>query len=85
MPEQYILVERDEPIAVVTLNRADKLNALNWALVAELADRFEELDDDPAIRCIVLTGAGDSAFAAGADIAEMAGQERHRHGLRRLR
>jgi enoyl-CoA hydratase len=71
VPEQYILVERDEPIAVVTLNRADKLNALNWALVAELADRLEELDGDPAIRCIVLTGAGDRAFAAGADIAEM--------------
>ncbi len=72
MPEQYILVERDEPIAVVTLNRADKLNALNWALVAELADRLEELDEDSSVRCIVLTGAGDRAFAAGADIAEMA-------------
>lgn len=71
MPDQYILVEREEPIAVATLNRPDKLNALNWALVAELADRLEELDRDPAIRCIVLTGAGDRAFAAGADIAEM--------------
>jgi enoyl-CoA hydratase len=68
---QYILVEREEPIAVVTLNRPDKLNALNWDLVAELAGRLEELDRDPAIRCIVLTGAGDRAFAAGADIAEM--------------
>jgi enoyl-CoA hydratase len=69
--EQYILVERDEPIAVVTLNRPDKLNAISWAVVAELADRLDELDADPAIRCIVLTGAGDRAFAAGADIAEM--------------
>ncbi len=72
MPDQYILVEREEPIAVATLNRPDKLNALNWTLVSELADRLEELDRDPAIRCIVLTGAGDRAFAAGADIAEMA-------------
>jgi enoyl-CoA hydratase len=72
MPEQYLLVAREEPIAVVTINRPDKLNALNWALVAELADRFEELDRDPAIGCIVLTGAGEKAFAAGADIAEMA-------------
>jgi enoyl-CoA hydratase len=73
MPEQtYILVEREDPIAVVTINRPDKLNALNWALIAELADRFEELDRDPAIGCIVLTGAGEKAFAAGADIAEMA-------------
>src|SRR5262245_5468836 len=73
MPEQYIVVERDEPIATATINRPDKLNALNWALVAELADRLEELDADDAIRCIVLTGAGERAFAAGADIAEMAG------------
>ena len=73
MPEQYILVERDEPIATATINRPDKLNALNWALVAELADRLEELDADDAIRCIVLTGAGERAFAAGADIAEMSG------------
>lgn len=72
MPDQqYILVDREAPIAVVTINRADKLNALNWTLVAELADRIEELDRDEAIRCIVLTGAGNKAFAAGADIAEM--------------
>ncbi len=71
MPEQYILVEREEPIAILTINRPDKLNALNWALVSELADRLEELDRDDAIGCMVLTGAGDRAFAAGADIAEM--------------
>src|SRR5579859_8173449 len=73
MPEQqqYIVVERDEPIAVVTINRPDKLNALNWGLVAELADQLEALDHDDAIRCIVLAGAGNKAFAAGADISEM--------------
>jgi enoyl-CoA hydratase len=71
MAEQYIRVEREEPIAVATINRPEKLNALNWALVAELADALEALDRDDAIRCIVLTGAGDRAFAAGADIAEM--------------
>ncbi len=73
MPEQYILVEREEPIATVTINRPDKLNALNWALVTEMADRLEELDRDDAIGCVVLTGAGERAFAAGADIAEMSG------------
>jgi len=72
MTAQYIVVAREEPIATATINRPDKLNALNWALVAELADRLEELDADDAIRCIVLTGAGERAFAAGADIAEMA-------------
>src|SRR5690349_23663332 len=73
MPEQYIVVTREEPIATVTINRPDKLNALNWALVSELAGRLEELDRDDAIGCMVLTGAGDRAFAAGADIAEMSG------------
>jgi len=72
MPEQYIRVEREEPIATAIINRADKLNALNWALVAELADALDALDRDDAIRCIVLTGAGEKAFAAGADIGEMA-------------
>jgi len=71
VPGQYIIVEREEPIAVVTINRPDKLNALNWALVGELAGELETLDRDEAIRCIVLTGAGNKAFAAGADIAEM--------------
>lgn len=71
MADQYILVERDAPIAVVTLNRPDKLNALSTALMTELADALEQLDGDQAIRCIVLTGAGDKAFAAGAGIAEM--------------
>ncbi len=74
MPDEYILVDREEPIAVVTINRPDKLNALNWALVGELADKLEALDRDDAIRCIVLTGAGNKAFAAGADIGEMSGK-----------
>src|SRR5258707_11744937 len=74
VPDHYIVVEREEPIAVVTIDRADKLNALNWELIAELADKLDALDRDEAIRCIVLTGAGNRAFAAGADIAEMAGQ-----------
>ncbi len=68
---QYILVERDEAIAVVTLNRPKELNALNFTLVSELANAFEDLDRDESVRCIVLTGAGEKAFAAGADIKEM--------------
>ena len=73
MSEQTVLVEREAPIAVVTINRPDKLNALNWGLVAEMAAQLEALDADDAIRCLVLTGAGEKAFAAGADIAEMSG------------
>jgi enoyl-CoA hydratase len=68
---QYILVERDERISIVTLNRPKELNALRTDLLGELADALETFDRDDEIRCIVITGAGDRAFAAGADINEM--------------
>jgi enoyl-CoA hydratase len=74
VPYENILVEREAPIATVTINRPNKLNAINWSVIAELADALEELDRDDTIRCIVLTGAGDRAFVAGADIAEMSGK-----------
>ena len=63
-----------EHVALVTFDRQDALNALNFALLAELTDALERLDRDPACRCIVLTGAGERAFAAGADIKELARQ-----------
>jgi enoyl-CoA hydratase len=66
-----VLVERDEPIAVVTLNRPEQLNALSEPLMEELVERLTELDRDETIRCIVLAG-NERAFAAGADIGEMA-------------
>jgi enoyl-CoA hydratase len=68
---QYILVDRDERVGIVTLNRPKELNALNHELVAELANALEEFDRDDEIRCMIITGAGDRAFAAGADIKEM--------------
>src|SRR5258708_13509702 len=74
MPEknyQYILVDRDERVGIVTLNRPKNLNAINNQLLGELAGALEEFDRDEEIRCIVITGAGDRAFAAGADINEM--------------
>src|SRR5438105_8695024 len=66
-----ILVERQGAVGIVTLNRPQALNALNAALVAELGIAFDDLEADPAIGAIVLTGS-DKAFAAGADIKEMA-------------
>src|SRR5207245_4830115 len=66
-----VLVERDEPIAVVLLNRPDALNALSDELMEELVSGLEELDRDEAVRCIIL-GGSERAFAAGADIAELA-------------
>ena len=73
MPENYqhILTDRDEAVGIVTLNRPQVLNALNHELVAELADALEAFDRDESIRCIIVTGAGERAFAAGADIKEM--------------
>jgi enoyl-CoA hydratase len=64
-----VIVTREEPIAVVQLNRPEVLNALNEELLVELATALMDLDGDDAIRCIVLTGS-ERAFAAGADIKE---------------
>jgi enoyl-CoA hydratase len=61
-------------VALVTLDRPGQLNALSFALLRQLAAALEALDVGPDCRCIVLTGAGDRAFAAGADIHELAGQ-----------
>jgi enoyl-CoA hydratase len=66
-----ILLERDGHVAIVTLNRPDKLNALNEQLLQELGAAVAELSRDAAVRCAILTGAGEKAFAAGADIAAM--------------
>jgi enoyl-CoA hydratase len=63
-------VARDGGTAVVTINRPDVLNALDLAHAEGLRDRLEELRADPAVRAVVLTGAGGKAFSAGADIRE---------------
>jgi enoyl-CoA hydratase len=68
---ELVLTERDDPIAVVLLNRPQQLNALSGALMDELVDALQELDRDDAVRAIVL-GGSQRAFAAGADITELA-------------
>ncbi len=68
---QHLLVDLSDRVAIIRLNRPEVLNALNLALVDELVDTLERLDRDDAVRCIVLTG-NERAFAAGADIMEMA-------------
>ena len=57
-------------IATITLNRPRQRNAINYAMWGALADRLAELDADRSTRCVVITGAGDRAFSAGADIAD---------------
>jgi enoyl-CoA hydratase len=69
----HILFEADaDGIALVTVNRPDKRNALSSAVVAELQDAFERVASESAIRAAILTGAGEKAFVAGADINELA-------------
>jgi enoyl-CoA hydratase/carnithine racemase len=67
-----LLYEKRGPIAYVTLNRPKVLNALNTPTWAELKAAFEDVRDDPEVRGAILTGAGDKAFIAGADIGELA-------------
>src|SRR5277367_2652976 len=69
---ENVVYDKKGPIAYVTLNRPKVLNALNKTTIHELRAAFEDARDDSAILGVILTGAGDEAFAAGADIAEIA-------------
>jgi methylglutaconyl-CoA hydratase len=71
MSEPLALYELRPPAAVITLNRADKRNALGRGLIAALADAFHRAADDAAARCVIVTGAGH-VFCAGMDLAELA-------------
>jgi enoyl-CoA hydratase len=72
MPYEHLLVEIDGAVATVTINRPKVLNALNAATLAELGQAMQTLQADVAVRIIILTGAGEKAFVAGADINELA-------------
>jgi enoyl-CoA hydratase len=71
MPYEFILIHRQEPIAIVQINRPKQLNALNSRVMQELTAALDELDADDAIRCMIVTG-DERAFGAGADIKDMA-------------
>jgi enoyl-CoA hydratase len=68
-----IRVDREDAVGVVTVDRQDALNALDVATLTELRDRLRELAQDDAVRAVILTGAGEKAFIAGADIKYMSG------------
>lgn len=72
MKYSNILINKSDKIAIVTINRPEKLNALNRETIQELHDAFLELNTDNSIKVIILTGSGTKAFVAGADISEFA-------------
>lgn len=68
----FVKVETRDELAVITVNRPDKLNALNAATVNQLRAALEQVAADRSVRAVILTGAGEKSFVAGADIAELA-------------
>lgn len=74
---ENVILERKDRVAVLTVNRPDKLNALNAPTRADIGAALDELRTDESIRVVIITGAGEKAFIAGADIAEFAGRTAH--------
>ena len=65
-----VRLDRDGALAVITIDRPEKLNALTLAMYEQLGDAFAEVRDDPRIGAAILTGAGERAFCVGADLGE---------------
>jgi enoyl-CoA hydratase len=73
MSFENLLIEKRGRVAILTINRPDKLNALNIPTRNEILAAFDQLEKDDEVRVVVITGAGEKAFIAGADINEFAG------------
>src|SRR5665213_726093 len=73
--DDILTMELDGPIAILTLNRPAVLNALNADLLTLLEETLDAFSGDPSLRAVIITGSGERAFAAGADIAELAALE----------
>lgn len=73
MSYETLRLENRDRIAYATIHRPEKLNALNGRVIGDLEDCFQTLRDDTEVRVVILTGAGEKAFVAGADIGEIAG------------
>jgi len=71
MSEELVLLEKTPPLATITINRPKALNALNSKVLAELDKTLDRVNEDEEIRVVIITGSGEKAFVAGADIAEM--------------
>lgn len=88
--DSNVIIQKDDNIAVLTINRPDQLNALNIKTIDDLSNAFKELEADKDVKVIILTGSGDRAFVAGADIKEFykfdveAGKKLSRDGQEKL-
>jgi enoyl-CoA hydratase len=85
MTFEDILVEIDEPVGIITFNRPSVLNALRNRLLSEFSQALVDLDQHNGVRAVVVTGAGEKAFAAGADIAELNAIATARTGVEQAR
>lgn len=71
MPKSLIIYERRESLAIIRLDRPEKLNALSREMLMALSEDFKQLESQPGLRAVILTGAGERAFCAGTDITEL--------------
>lgn len=89
MTYENLIIEKKEAISIITINRPDKLNALNKNTIQEIGEAVKSAEKDDSVRAIILTGSGNKAFVAGADISEFsnfseeegAGLARHGHDV----
>ena len=81
MGYHYILSEHKDDVAYITINRPEKLNALNKLTIQELSDAIKKADRDTKVKCIILTGSGPKAFVAGADIKEFSKGNKSINGI----
>ncbi len=84
MAYNNILVEREDNVAILTVNRPNVLNALNDATIAELSAAFDEFAADPDVRAVIVTGAGEKAFVAGADINELRAMKTSQDAIKKV-
>ncbi len=80
MASPSVIVERRDSIAIICLNRPEKLNALSRAMLEDLSDAFKQLEKQSDLRAVILTGSGEAAFCAGTDINELAGLDQNGAG-----
>jgi enoyl-CoA hydratase len=78
MASPFVIIERSDSFAIIRLNRPEKFNALSREMILALSDIFSNLESQPDLRAIILSGAGDKAFCAGTDIGELTGLDKDR-------